>query len=685
MLKKPVISTSLNRPVPSNATPMMLKKVAKPMSTNNTLLKAGEKTGANAMVQRASASATSPLAVKSGAAPPPVNGGEKTSATATVPHQAVKPDATPTVGGREMVNRTVTPTSLNRPVQTKAIRRSDDPYMDWILKKIEGARDEAIVQGADAAARVPNPTARYAGALLHPSVAGLVARVQRDQVRTFLDDILALYLKIVPENYPLAITVRNLNPCNREHSTGHETATNEYITVEAATNIAYDEADRRRFERQEEKINASSSNATHTFFSTGESFADGATIELISGSSKPNLLLWNGRKANVGPRIEHGGCTYEAPELDPILWRAMRLPAGCRDYGSARGLFDGVRDLFQRYLSLPESESGLIACFAISTWLADRLPSAPNLRISGPDEELGIDVLRLLSCVCRHPLMLAELTADNFRSLPMHLSLTLLLDQQRLKPNLQRLLRASSYRGLHLPGHRGNVVDLYGPKAIFCGNDAAADTLCGGVIRISLAPSRSPLSVADVQLQNKIANHFQPRLLTYRLQNSRKVGNSRVDLSNLTFATRPLARTLAGCFPQDSDLARDTVHLLQSQDEEIREQRFRDVNCVIVEILWGMIHGGKRREARVDELARDANALLQSRGEILEYSAEEVGWKLHDLNIPRHTSSSGRQVLLGRETNQRVHRLAQAYDLPCSHRIEVNCPDCNQAKATAST
>ncbi|MDR3748870.1 MAG: hypothetical protein P4M04_12050 [Acidobacteriota bacterium] len=313
------------------------------------------------------------------------------------------------------------------------------------------------------------------------------------------------------------------------------------------------------------------------------------------------------------------------------------------------------------------------------------MPTAPNLTISGPDEELGIDVLRLLSCVCRRPLMLAELTPVSFRSLPMHLSPTLLLDQQRLRPNMQRLLRASSYRGLHLLGSRGSVVNPYGPKAIFCGSDTAVDTLGGAAVHISVPPSQLQSSALDEHAQSEIANDFQPRLLMYRLKNSGKVREREVDVSKFTFPTRQLARTVAACFPEDLELARDTVHLLQSQDEEIREQRFRDVNCVIVEVLWGMIHGGKRREARVDELARDANVLLQSRGEILEYGAEEVGWKLRELNIPRHTRSSGRQVLLGRETNQRVHRLAQAYDLPCSHRIEANCPDCNQAKATAST
>ena len=293
-------------------------------------------------------------------------------------------------------------------------------------------------------------------------------------------------------------------------------------------------------------------------------------------------------------------------------------------------------------------------------------------------------MLRLLSCVCRHPLMLAELTPCSFRSLPMQLSLTLLLDQQLLGPNVQRLLRASSYRGMHLPGNGGRVVSLYGSKAIFCGNEAAVDTLSGGEIHISLAPSELQLPPLDEQTQNEIANDFQPRLLMYRLKNCKKVRESRVDVSKFTFATRHLARTLAACFPDDSELASDTVQLLQPQDEEVRGQRTRDVNCAIVEILCDMIHDGKERDITVNELAKNVNGLLRSRGEILEFSAEEVGWKLRDLNIPRHNSSVGRQVLLERDTSQRVHRLAEVYDLPYSRRVMEGCPDCNQAKVVVS-
>jgi hypothetical protein len=420
----------------------------------------------------------------------------------------------------------------------------------------------------------------------------------------------------------------------------------------------------------------SKSNARgNAIISAGKIFADGAMVELVSslsGFNKPDLLLWNGRKATVGPRVEHGGCTYEAPELDPILHRAMRLPAGCRDYGSGRRLFDGIRNLFQRHLGLPESESVLIACFAISTWLADRLPSAPSLIISGPDEELGIDVLRLLGCMCRHPLLLAELTPAAFRSLPTEL-VTLLLVQQDLKTNMQILLRSSRYCGLHLAGNRGSVVDRYGATAIFCGNDAAVNHL-GGAIHVSLPPSQSQCFAQDEHALNKIANHFQPRLLTYRLKSSGKVRESQVDVSTLTFATGRLARTLAACFPEDSELARETVQFLRPQDEDARLQRANSIECVIIEVLLGFIHEQKLTEMKVGDLADLANGLLRTRGEILVYGAEEVGWKLKGLNVVRHRTSSGSQIHFDRQTNQQVHRRARAYGLG-SLRVET-CSEC---------
>jgi hypothetical protein len=412
--------------------------------------------------------------------------------------------------------------------------------------------------------------------------------------------------------------------------------------------------------------------------SSGECFADGTTLELIADRSqlgKPDLLLWNGIRARIDSRVLYNGRAYEAPELDPTLYRAIRLPTGCRRYGSARSLYEGIRDLFVRHFGLPERESGLLACFSIGTWMADRLPHALNLIVSSSNEDVAIGVLSLLSCVCRHALMLSELTPDSFRSLPTQPSLTLLLDQRRLGPAMQRVLRASSHRGLYLSGSGGSLVDRFGPKAIFCEDDPGMDSLGRGVVQVCLPSFSLVPPVLDQHVRDEIASQFQPRLLMYRLKNISKLEQAQVEVSNFTLAMRPLARTLAMCFPENLNLANEVLQLLQPQNQEQHAQRFLDSRCAIVEILLAAVHGGKQKALIVDQLTKKVNALLRSRGERLEYSAETVGWQLRDLGIPRHTSSAGRQVILDRENSKRVHRLAQGFEL-LTERFG-GCSDCN--------
>jgi hypothetical protein len=168
----------------------------------------------------------------------------------------------------------------------------------------------------------------------------------------------------------------------------------------------------------------------------------------------------------------------------------------------------------------------------------------------------------------------------------------------------------------------------------------------------------------DEQTLKEIANDFQPRLLMYRLKNSGKVPQSRVDVSNFTFATRQIARTLATCFPEDLELAREMVQLLGPQDADARLQRANSIECAIVEVLLAFLHEQKLTGMSVGDLADLANGLLRSRGEILTYSPEEVGWKLRGrLNLIRHRVSSGSQIQFDRQTSYQVHRLAREYDL----------------------
>jgi hypothetical protein len=435
--------------------------------------------------------------------------------------------------------------------------------------------------------------------------------------------------------------------------------------------------------RQRKAVSASDATPGKSVITTGEVFHDGAIIELVSGrpgTNRPELLLWNGTSESVAPRVEHGEHTYEAPELTPSLYRAIRLPTKCIDYGSFQDLFSGIVKLFENNLGLSDRESRLLTAFSLSTWLADRLPIAPGVVISASDEASGIDLLRLLKCICRRALLLAEVTAAGFRSLPMHLGITLLINQQQVRPNLQRLLRASTFRGLHLPGNRGSIVDLYGPKAILCGSDVELNCLGDGALQISVAPSRLTSPAFEKRQQDEIAMEFQPRLLYYRLRHFATVNDSQVEVGEFTSAIRPLAGVLAKCLSDDQKLASDTIRLLRPQDDDVKEKRFLDVSCVVVEILWGLVHDQKRKGIQVEELAKYVNAMLRSRGETIEYSAEEIGWALSKLNIRRHTTSSGRQVLLGKDNSVTVHQTAIGYHLECSQRPEDECTICQSSR-----
>jgi hypothetical protein len=424
----------------------------------------------------------------------------------------------------------------------------------------------------------------------------------------------------------------------------------------------------------------SKSVATPSLITTGEVFSSGEIVELVSGpggTNRPNLLLWNGAVGTIASQVKHGEHTYVAPEIAPSLYHAIRLPTKSMDYGSLEDLFSGIAELFKNYLGLSDRQSRLLTAFSLSTWLADRLPIAPGVVIYASDEASGIDLLRLLKCICRRGLLLGELTPSGLRSLPMHLGITLLINQQSIKSNLQRLLRASAFRGLNLPGNRGSIVDLYGPKAILCGSDSKLNFLGDRALQISIAPSSLPSAIFDERKQDEIAKEFQPRLLYYRVSHFASVDDSQVEVAEFTPAIRPLADAFAKCLADDHKLAHNTIRLLRPQDDDVKGKRFLDVNCVVVEILRGLVHDPKQKSVQVEKLAKYVNALLRSRGEMIEYSAEDIGWSLNKLNIRRHTTSSGRQILLGKDNSVAVHQTVAGYRLDCAQRAHVGCTICD--------
>jgi hypothetical protein len=414
----------------------------------------------------------------------------------------------------------------------------------------------------------------------------------------------------------------------------------------------------------------------------GELFPDGHAIELVADPEhrgKLKLLEWDGKKATAASLVAHGGLVYEPLGLENSIFRAMRLPTRCAEYASTKDLFADVAGLFKKYLDLPEHDADQLAGWSFSTWFSDCLPSAPGLSVYSPDLNRESNLQRLLACTCRRPLALAEVTSSSFRLLPMQLRPTLLLNRAGLTPRVCTLLHTSTHRGFYLPGSKGGMLDPYGAKALFAGMNADS-VLNGEAIQFSLAPAQHHSLVSDACL-DRIARQFQPRLLMYRLLNSRKVRECRFDVPTFTFPTRELARNLGACLPDDPGLAQCLVDLLEAQDRDARAQRCTDVDSAIVEVILVFFHKQEVREVGVQKVTELTNTLLRARGEILEYSPEEIGRKMARLGLRRHRNAAGQNLLLCREVSRRVHRLGRFYGVLSPQKNGApTCAECAQAQ-----
>jgi hypothetical protein len=411
-----------------------------------------------------------------------------------------------------------------------------------------------------------------------------------------------------------------------------------------------------------------------TIATSGEMFTDGSLIELVASADdgKPALLFWNGKSVRFAPQIDHLGHFYQPLELDRSLWQSMRFPSAARPYASTTALFKGIANLFERYVALSAPEAAMVTAWTATSWFPDCLWSPPTLVVSGPDMSHAITFFRLLGCVCRRGLLLAEFSRNSFRYLPMALRPTLLVSQPYLARTMTSLLRASNYRGLFVPGNRGTVLDIACSKAVYWGMEGGADLLDDTALHLALPPARRDLPQLGVREQDQIANLFQPQMLMYRCRTFHRVREPRPASSSPTLPNSEIARNLAACIPGESDFAQTLIPFLQHQEQDALARRSCDVNSAVVEVIWAQSH--ETKEIAVSQIAELTNALLRCRGEVLVYSGQEIGWKLKNLGFYRRRNGTGMVLRFSRESRILAHQLARHYGLTLA-AID-GCRDC---------
>jgi len=118
-----------------------------------------------------------------------------------------------------------------------------------------------------------------------------------------------------------------------------------------------------------------------------------------------------------------------------------------------------------KYSGLPEHLSRWTVFFLVATWLADVVGIAPRLIVHGQQGRAVDQLMKILSCLCRHAVVLADVSSGGLLSLPFQLELTLLLRYEKMTKPLRQFLVTARTEGQFMV-HGGELVKAFCPVVL---------------------------------------------------------------------------------------------------------------------------------------------------------------------------------------------------------------------------
>ena len=420
----------------------------------------------------------------------------------------------------------------------------------------------------------------------------------------------------------------------------------------------------------------------------GELFADGSVLELVRAQTEPEevkLLHWHDKVLDVAAHIDHAGRKYVPAAIEPNLKTALRLPTRVAPPETSEKLFTDVHDLLARHLAQPEGCITALACAVFLSWMSPVLPMAPVLWIFSPVGSARNRTLHILSLLSRRPVRIVGLRRGDIAHLPMWLQPTLLLDAPDLQPELQTILQSSTYRSARIVSSHG-LFEFYGPK-IVCSHRLPHSTELGTeALKATLIPIAGQLPILDKKMEEEIAEEFQARFLGHFLRNAGNAQSTNFDTSQFTSPIQDIARTVSAAVRGNGDVQKRILPLLGVQDEEIRADRARAGDAVVVEASLSFIHQGGWTTVRSGSIAERVGAIYRGRGCDQRPSAESVGRALKRLGIPSgRIGSAGNGIELTVLTCQLIHTLAVSYGVRAMPgAVRSGCQYCHELGLTVA-
>jgi hypothetical protein len=401
---------------------------------------------------------------------------------------------------------------------------------------------------------------------------------------------------------------------------------------------------------------------------SGEVLRDGSFLELVRDSATrvDRVLHWRKGRSTIALEQVFEGRHYVPTEGAALL---RHLPSRPTHYGSTESLFKDICGFAATSLAATDEDAALLAYFCIASFFCDCSTMSPCLVLCGPSCLGAISVLRVLGCVCRHPVLLAE---SNLQCLPRELNPTRLICQ--LDPGVNKRLAAMQFPGFGI-SNRG-LRQVSGTTAIYVGDSELKSLFADAGVWIPVSPTLRCFSPQDEEREVATINTLQNQLLMYRLQNFAQVRSSQFDAPEFSGVTREMARMLGRCIVDAADLQARLLDLLRPRDDAEWIERTDTLAAIVVEALVFFCHE-RKPSVHVGEVAEVANAILSRNGEFLQLSPKEVGAKLKQLGFrTTRLGSAGRGIYLLTTQCALVHKLGRAFGIPTLREGLPGCPHC---------
>ncbi len=403
---------------------------------------------------------------------------------------------------------------------------------------------------------------------------------------------------------------------------------------------------------------------------SGEVLRDGSLLELVQAPNDPAgalLLRWAAGKFTIVPEFVHDGRCYAPTNAANLI---QHLPLKPAPYLSTDTLFNEVADFITKYSGPDKEQAELLAFVSFASFFCDCLSTAPCLLLSGSPIE-AVSLLRVLGCVCRHPVLSA---GSSVVGLPPELHPTRLICQ--IDAGLDKHLAALQFSGFGIP-ERG-LRQINGASVIYAGDVELKTPFAEVCLQLWVSPSNRSFGLQDENEQAAAINKLQSQLLMYRLENYSKVKGCHFDVPEFCGGTRECARTLGRCIVDSSDLRSRLTALLSARDDAERTEGASKFDAVVAEALVVCCHE-RKPSVHVGEIATLATGILSRSGEFVKLSPKQVGGKLKGLGLrTTRLDSGGRGIYLLKEQCARIHELGRAFGVPTLRDGLPGCPYCQQ-------